>query len=136
MADEPVDVPRLTRVYRRIRDAKAEAYAEYKKKDRELTEQLAQVEHLLLEALKTQNVEGLKSDAGYVQRYVKRRFWTSDWASFKDFVKEHDALDLFEQRLSQRNMEQWVKENPDAIPAGLNIDSRYRIKVTKPKGEM
>lgn len=136
MADEPIDVARLTRVYRNIRDAKTAAYAEYQKKERELDEQLAQVEHLLLEAMKAQNVEGLKNVHGTVTRYVKRRFWSSDWGSFKEFVKEHDALDLFEQRISQRNMEQWLKDNPDKIPAGMNVDSRYKIKVTKPRGEI
>lgn len=133
VADEPIDMARLTKIYRKIRDARDELKEEFNRKDRQLEEELSRVEYMLLEQMKEAGVEGIKNENGYVQRIVKRRFWSTDWESFKKFVVEHDALDLFEQRVSQRNMEQWLNENPDKLPAGLQVDSRYRVRVTKPR---
>jgi hypothetical protein len=48
------------------------------------------------------------------------------------FIKEHDALDLLERRVSQLNMKSFLTENPDLLPAGLNVMSRYAITVRRP----
>jgi hypothetical protein len=40
---------------------------------------------------------------------------------------------LLEKRLHQTNMKQFLEENPDLKPAGLNIDSEYTIVVRRGK---
>ena len=68
-----------------------------------------------------------------VTKQIKTRYWSTDWDSFKTFVKENDALDLFEQRIAQKNMNQFLKENPTKIPVGLQTDRRYAVLVVKPR---
>jgi hypothetical protein len=63
---------------------------------------------------------------------VKTRFTTNDWDSFKKFVAEQDALDLFERRINQTNMKVFLEENPGVVPPGLNSNSEYDISVRKP----
>ena len=63
---------------------------------------------------------------------TKMRYTTQDWDSFKEFIKEHDALDLMEKRIAQTNMAQFLKENPALVPPGLNSSSEYTIAVRKP----
>ena len=63
---------------------------------------------------------------------VKTRYTTADWDSFKEFVKEYDALDLYEKRIHQGNMKQFLEENPGKVPPGLNSQSEYDISVRKP----
>jgi hypothetical protein len=48
-----------------------------------------------------------------------------------DFIKEHDAPQLLEQRLHQGNLKTFLEENPEQLPPGLNADSRYAITVRK-----
>jgi hypothetical protein len=63
---------------------------------------------------------------------IKTRYSTSDWDSFKTFVTQHDALDLFEKRIAQTNMKQFLEENPGVLPPGLNANAEFDISVRKP----
>ena len=126
-----MDASQLVSVYIKIRDAK-----EIKKKQMEaeiadLDQQLDAVEHELLEICKTTGQDGGKTQHGSFTRAVKTRYWTSDWDSMYKFIREHDAPDLLERRIAQGNFSQFVKENPDNMPAGVNIESKYSITVRR-----
>lgn len=122
---------RLVKVYVKIRDKRSELAQEYDKKDAELKEQLELIERELLEMCKLVGADSLRTEHGTVSRKVHNKFWTSDWHSFHNFVKEHNALDLFERRISQLNMQQFLEENPDLLPAGLNVDSKYTVSIRR-----
>ncbi len=47
------------------------------------------------------------------------------------FIREHDAPDLLERRIAQGNFAQFIQENPDKMPAGVNIESKYSITVRR-----
>jgi len=64
-------------------------------------------------------------------RTIKRRYWTSDWASMYDFVMEHRVPEFFDKRLNQTNVKQFLEENPDLIPPGLNAETEYTVAVRK-----
>jgi hypothetical protein len=66
-------------------------------------------------------------------RSVATRYWTNDWDSMYNFIKENDALGLFEKRISQANMRQFIEENPDKFPPGMLVDSKYKIIVRRSK---
>ncbi|MHB0978445.1 MAG: hypothetical protein ACYC1K_03550 [Minisyncoccota bacterium] len=127
------DAAKLTRIYRKIRDAKATAAAEYKKQEDALNAQLEQVSDLLLAMMSDAGTEGFKTEFGSVSRVVKQRFWSTDWDAFKTFVKDNDALDLFENRIAQKNMAQWILEHDDVVPPSLQIDRKYSVLVVKPR---
>jgi len=38
---------------------------------------------------------------------------------------------LFEKRLNQTHMKQFLEENPDLVPMGLNVDAEYILTVRK-----
>jgi hypothetical protein len=47
-------------------------------------------------------------------------------------MKQYDALDLVQQRISQLNMKRFLEENPGVVPPGLNSMTEYGISVRKP----
>jgi hypothetical protein len=49
------------------------------------------------------------------------------------FMLEHEAPELLEKRLHQSNMKQFLEENPEVLPSGLNVDSEYTITVRRSK---
>ena len=57
---------------------------------------------------------------------------TDDWDAFKEFIKENDAIELLEKRISQSNMATFLEDNPGKVPAGLNSFKEYAISVRKP----
>jgi len=131
---QPVaDMDKLVKVYIKIRDARDQLRRELEEKEADLNEQLSLIEQEILEVCKATNADSIKTKHGLAMRSVKSRFWTNDWENFYKFLHEHEAPDLLEKRIHQTNMKQFLEENPDLHPAGLNVDSTYAIIVTRRK---
>lgn len=128
--DLPAD--KLVAVYRKIRGVIDEKEAAHKELIGTLKAQLEAVSEKLLDICNTQNLDSLRTPMGTVTRRTVTRYWTSDWQSMYGFIKEHDAPFLLEQRIHNTNMKQFLEENPDTLPVGLNADTKYAITVRKP----
>lgn len=134
METTPVGPPldELVRVYRKIRDTIEEKEDAFKAEISGLKEQLEAVGNALLETCNRQNADSIKTQHGTITRGVRERYWTTDWGSLYGFIKENDAPFLLEQRIHNGNMKQFLEENPEAFPAGLQCDRKYAITVRKP----
>ena len=125
------DASALVKVYIKIRDAK-----EIKKRQLEeelfaLDQQLEAIEQELLEICKTTGQDGGKTQFGSFTRSVKTRYWTSDWDSMYKFIGEHQVPEILERRIHQGNFTDFIKENPNLMPAGVNVESKYSITVRR-----
>jgi hypothetical protein len=133
-AVEPLtNIDKLVEVYIKIRDARDEIRREAEKKEADLNEQLATIEQEILEVCKQTGADSIKTQHGTAMRGVKSRFWTSDWENFYDFIYKQNEFGLLEKRIHQTNMKQFLEENPDLHPAGLNVDRTYAITVRRSK---
>jgi hypothetical protein len=47
------------------------------------------------------------------------------------FILENKMPELLERRISQTTMKQLLDENPDLMPPGVNIDSRYAVTIRR-----
>ena len=128
---ETISVGRLVAAYIKMRDKRAELLREYEEADGEIKAQMDAVESKLLDLCKEIGADTLGSKHGKVMRTVKTRYWTSDWDSLHKFVLEHKVPGLLERRISQSTMKQLLEENPDLMPPGLNIDSRYAVTIRR-----
>jgi enamine deaminase RidA (YjgF/YER057c/UK114 family) len=128
-----MDANELVKVYIKIRDAKAAKTAEMEEAVKALQDQMDLVEHELLEICKTTGQDGGKTEHGSFTRSVKTRYWPSDWDAMYRFIKEHDAPELLERRVSQTNFKDFLQANPDKLPEGMNVESRYSILVRRAK---
>lgn len=128
-----MNASKLIQVYIKIRDAKAQLEREYEDKVKELTTQLEAIEGELLEICKATGQDGGKTEFGSFSRIVKSRYWTSDWDSMYSFIREHNAPELLEKRIHQGNFKEFLSANPELLPAGLNVDSKYSITVRRSK---
>lgn len=126
-----LNAEQLVSVYIKMRDKRQQLQREYDEADGKIKEQQDAVTQALLEICKEQGAEGLRTPAGSVFRTVKTRYWSNDWGSMKEFIKEHDAFELLEQRVHQTNMKNFLEEHPDLMPPGMNVDSRYSINVRR-----
>jgi hypothetical protein len=135
MSDQPIPLDKLAKVYRRMRDQISELTKEYDTKVEVLKAQQEEVANAMKEQMQALGVTSVRTDQGTVVLSVKTRYSTADWDSFKKFVMEHDALDLFEKRIAQTNMKQFLEENPGVVPPGLNSNSEYDVSVRKPSAK-
>ena len=131
---EDVNLDKMTRVYLKIRDAKDELTAKYKADVAELDEQLETIEQEINEICKTMNASSIRTAHGTIIRSVKPRYWTNDWDSLYQVIKEHDAFALLTKSIHQSNMKEFLAENPNILPAGLNVENSYSVVVRRSKG--
>ena len=125
--NESANADRLAKVYVKIREKRRELA----KQDKELEEQLNLVAQQLLEICKEQGAQTIRTEHGTISRRVSKRFWPTDWDSFYKFIKEQDAMSLLYQRINTANMEQFLEENPDTHPPGLNADVTQTVVIVK-----
>ncbi len=128
---EDISVDKLVTAYIKMRDKRASILREYEAEDEEIKGQMEVVESKLLELCKAIGADSLKTKQGTVIRTVKTRYWTSDWNSMHKFVMDNNMPELLEKRISQTTMKQLLDENPDMMPPGMNVDSRYSVTIRR-----
>jgi len=132
MTDETgIPADKLTKAYIKIRAERAALSAEFKEKDGQLSRKLTTVKNALLDYCENHNVESVRTSEGLFFRTSKTKYWTSDWERMYEFILEHDIPELLDKRLNQTNLKQFLEENPDEMPKGLNIDNEFVISVRK-----
>lgn len=128
------DAESLVSAYINIRDERDRIISQQKQALKELELQLEAVSKALLEICKENKLDGFRTDFGTVSQITKTEYWTNDWESLYKFIKENDAFHLLHKRVNQSGMKEFLDENPDLHPAGLNVDQEYSIRVTRPRG--
>ena len=129
----PVDLDKLTTIYIKIRDARADNKRTFESEDNELKEQMEVLEAQMLDVCKEMKADSIRTPHGTIIRSVKSRYWTNDWDSMYDFIQENGAFGLLEKRLHQTNMKDFLSENPEVLPLGLNVENSYSVVVRRSK---
>ena len=104
---------------------------ELEKQISEIKIQRDKVDMALNEACRTLNVTSLKTKVGTLSRTLKTRYWSSDWPSMYDFILENKLPEFFEKRLVQSAIKEYLEQNPDRSPPGLQATSEYTVRITK-----
>lgn len=128
-------VEEMVAAYRNIREAIAEKEEAHKADVSGLREQLDVVSDALLGICNSLQADSLRTAAGTVSRRINTRYWTTDWEMMYKFIRENDVPFLLEQRIHNGNMKQFLDENPDSLPVGLQADRKFVIQVRKPTGK-
>lgn len=127
MEELPLD--RLVRIYMKMRSALQDLDAQIEA----IKEQQQEVKNEIKDRMRALGTKSVKTDFGTVSLTEKTRFYTQDWDSFKQFVIQHDAVDLLEKRIAQTNMRTFLEENPTLVPPGLNSDTEFDVSVRRPQ---
>jgi hypothetical protein len=130
--EDVIPLDKLARVYRKIYTKVQELTLEYETQLEELKAKQDEIKNAMKDQMLASGSSSVRTDEGTIILSQKTRYYTDDWDSFKQFVVEHDALDLFEKRIAQKNMSTFLEENPGTVPAGLNSMSEYAVTVRKP----
>jgi hypothetical protein len=131
--EEKPSVDTLTQTYIRMRDKRAIIKQEWEDRDHAIATQMQMIEEALLDLCKELNANSISTNHGTVVRSVKTRYWTNDWDSMYQFIRDNDAFALLEKRLHQTHMKEFLEENPDVLPMGLNTENQYTVVVRRKK---
>ena len=130
---EVIATDKLAEIYIKIRDKRVELKEKFEQQDEELKAQQDLLAERMLDVCSDNNADSIKTPAGTIIRKVDTRYWTTDWDSMYQFIQEHDAYPLLEKRIHQTNLKQFLEENPNLLPAGLQADSKYTVVVRRSK---
>ena len=125
----PID--RFVRVYMRMRDQRELITRELEGKIKVLDEKMLMIKAALLDHCKSSGVDSITTANGVAYRTVRTFYSTADWENFHRFVVEHNAPHWLEKRLHQGNMKEFLTDNPEMVPPGLNSSSEYTITIRR-----
>jgi hypothetical protein len=101
--------------------------------DKELKNDLDMIAQQMLAICNEANATSIKTGQGTVIKKLSERFTLSDRSGFDAFVREHDAIELYEARIHQGNFKEFISERADeGLPPGVNIMREFTIVVRKP----
>ena len=122
---------KMMRAYLKIKEERARLSTDFNEADDKLVSQQNTIKSALLEYLKENDMKSVKTDAGTFYRTVKQKYWTSDWEHMHEFILEHKVPEFLDKRLNQKNVREFLEENPDLLPKGLNVDAEFALTIRK-----
>ena len=122
----------LVRAYVKIRATIEKRETEFKDKIKTLKDQLKIVSDEILTVCNDAELDGFKTSGGTVTRTITERFWPSDWEAMYKFITDNNAPFLLHKKIHNKNMSEFLEDNPTLVPEGLQTDRVYSIKVRKP----
>lgn len=132
MTDQ-VKADKLALAYIKMRDKKAELAREFEAAEAAIEAQMEMVEAELTKMCQELGADSIKTPHGTVFRSVKTQYQVNDWDHMYKFVIEHNVPQLLQRRVSTTNMKQFLNENPNLMPIGMNIDNKYTVTVRRSK---
>jgi ribosomal protein L4 len=127
-----VPMDKLAKVYIKIRDKISELTRDYETQVEALKLQQQQVTDVMKTQMRAVGELSSKTAHGTVSLLTKVRYQAMDADAFKTFVIENEAVDLYEQRIAQKNMAAFIADNPEVVVPGLNVISEVVISVRRP----
>jgi len=122
---------KLAKTYLRIRAERSILSAKYKEEDGNLTRQLDMIKQAMLDHCEDHNVESVRTSEGLFFRSAKKKYWVSEWDAIHKLIVEANAPQLLDKRINQANMKEFLEENPNLKPKGLEIEEELTISVRK-----
>ena len=128
-----MNAEQLVETFITLRNERDRMRNEWEAKDAEIKEEMTTLEQALLAICNETNATSIKTDKGTVIRKLNERFFCSDWDNFRDYVLQHQALELLERRIHQGNFKEFIAEREaEGLPPGVNVMREYGVTVRKP----
>lgn len=128
-----MNTDQLVEAFIALRNERDRIRNEYEAQDAVIKEEMTTLEQALLAICNETNATSIKTDKGTVIRKLNERFFCSDWDNFRDYVLQHQALELLERRIHQGNFKEFIAEREaEGLPPGVNVMREYGVTVRKP----
>ena len=128
-----MNTDQLVEAFISLRSERDRIRNEYEEKDAAIKEEMTVLEQALLAICNETNATSIKTDKGTVIRKLNERYFCTDWENFRDYVLEHQALELLERRIHQGNFKEFIAERQDeGLPPGVNVMREFGVTVRKP----
>ena len=136
MNEDAVKLDSMVKTYLTIRDERERLVREHDMKDRELANDLAQIEQVLLSSCNDINADSIRTSVGTIIKTTRENFVCSDWDNFKSYVMDNEAIELLQQRIHQANFKEFLSgREEEGLPPGISTMREFKITVRKPSSK-
>ena len=120
----------IVKTYIKVREKKSQLKAGYDASKAKYDELQDKLEALLLVKFGELGVDSVKTEQGTAYTSVRTTATVADWDILLNFVKENDAYEMLERRVSKTAVEQYKAANDD-LPPGINYGSERVVNFRK-----
>lgn len=131
MSNNEPTVGEVIKTYMALREKKTELEAEVKERVAEVKEKMNKLESYLKVKMDETGLTSFKSDYGTAFLTTTDYANVADWDEVVQFIKDNDAYDLFEKRVSKMAVRGYIDQNK-TIPPGINYGTKLGVNIRKP----
>lgn len=121
----------VIRTYMKLRDQKAAIEARAKDEVSTLKAKMEKLEAYLKAQMDAQGLTSFKSDYGTAFLTTTDYANVADWDAVLNFIRENDAFDMLEKRVSKIAVRSYIEQSK-AVPPGINYGTKLEVNVRKP----
>lgn len=124
-------VDQVIEAYLKYRNRKEALEAEIKDQVKELKDKMAKLEAWIKTKADAEGVTSFKTAHGTAFVTTNDYANVADWDAVLHFIKENDAFDMLEKRVSKNAVRGYIEQNK-TVPSGVNYGTRIDVNVRKP----
>lgn len=124
-------VDQVIEAYLKYRNKKEALEADIKDQVKELKDKMAKLEAWMKTKADAEGVTSFKTAHGTAFVTTNDYANVADWDAVLAFVKENDAYDMLEKRVSKNAVRGYIDQQK-AVPSGVNYGTRIDVNVRKP----
>jgi len=121
----------VIRTYMLLRQQKEAVEAEVKDRVSTIKAKLDKLEAYLKTQMDAQGLTSFKSDYGTAFLTTTDYANVADWDATLAFIRENDAYDMLEKRVSKIAVRGYIEETK-AVPPGINYGTKLEVNIRKP----
>lgn len=126
-----IPINKVIDTYLKLRGEKETLESKTKEKVKSIKEQMAKLEAYIKEQADEQGVDSFKTSNGTAFLTTTDFAQVADWDAVLEFIKDNDAFDLLEKRVSKTAVRGYI-EADKSVPSGINYGTRIDVNVRKP----
>ena len=124
-------VDQVIEAYLKYRNKKEALEAEIKDQVKELKDKMAKLEAWIKTKADAEGVTSFKTAHGTAFVTTNDYANVADWDAVLSFIKENDAYDMLEKRVSKNAVRGYIEQNK-TVPSGVNYGTRIDVNVRRP----
>lgn len=128
---ESMTVDVMIEKYLRLRDKKKSIEDEHKQQLAPYNEAMTVLEGWLLEVMNQAKLKSLPTDQGTAYQSTRTSAKVTDWAAVLTYIRQNEAWDLLEARVSKLAAEAIIEQTQLPIP-GVETSSEICVNVRRP----
>jgi hypothetical protein len=126
-----VNVDDVIAAYMKLRENRAVIEAEMKDKVSTIKAKMEKLEAWIKTQADAQGVTSFKTKHGTAFLTTTDYANVADWDAVLDFIRENEAFDMLEKRVSKTAVRGYIEQTKE-VPPGVNYGTKLEVNVRKP----